>query len=95
MYKIILAGDGRVLSAATEDSAIIGAVEVGTLPDGDITDYRYVDGAYVHDPEPEPEVIPTPTLNERVAAVEAGQETQDTAIDELVQVMADMIGGAV
>ena len=39
--------------------------------------------------------VPTPTLNERVAAVEAGQGTQDTAIDELVQVMADMIGGAV
>ncbi len=95
MYKIIIAGDGRVLSAATEDSAITGAVEVDTLPDGNIHDYRYVDGAYVHDPLPVPEVIPTPTLDERVAAVEAGQETQDTAIDELVQVMADMIGGAV
>ena len=95
MYKIIIAGDGRVLSAATEDSAITGAVEVDTLPDGNIHDYRYVDGAYVHDPLPVPEVIPVPTLDERVAAVEAGQETQDTAIDELVQVMADMIGGAV
>lgn len=39
--------------------------------------------------------VPAPTLGERVAAVEAGQATQDTAIDELVQVMADMIGGAV
>lgn len=56
---------------------------------------RLIDGVLVHDPEPEPEVVPTPTLGERMAAVEAGQETQDTAIDELVQVMADMIGGAV
>ena len=60
MYKIIIAGDGRVLSAATEDSAITGAVEVDTLPDGNIHDYRYVDGAYVHDPLPAPPNPPDP-----------------------------------
>lgn len=60
MYKIIIAGDGRVLSAATGDSAITGAVEVDTLPDGNIHDYRYVDGAYVHDPLPAPPPLPGP-----------------------------------
>ena len=58
-------------------------------------DWRREGGVMEHDPLPVPEVIFTPTLGERVAAVEAGQETQDTAIDELVQVVADMIGGAV
>lgn len=93
MYKIILAGDGRVLSAATEDSAIIGAVEVGTLPDGNIHDYRYMDGTYVHDPLPAPEVIPTPTLDERVAAVEAGQADQAGTLNDLVLYLAGEIGG--
>lgn len=93
MYKIIIAGDGRVLSAATEDSAITGAVEVDTLPDGNIHDYRYVDGAYVHDPLPAPEVIHTPTLDERVAAVEAGQADQAGTLNDLVLYLAGEIGG--
>ena len=94
-YAITFDMENRILQSADPEYAPLDAVLVDTLPDGDIHDYRYVDGAYVHDPLPVPEVIPTPTLDERVAAVEAGQETQDTAIDELVQVMADMIGGAV
>ena len=93
MYKIIIAGDGRVLSAATGDSAITGAVEVDTLPDGNIHDYRYVDGAYVHDPEPEPEVIPTPTMGERMDAVEAGQADQAGTLNDLVLYLAGEIGG--
>ena len=93
MYKIIIAGDGRVLSAATGDSAITGAVEVDTLPDGNIHDYLYVNGAYVHDPLPAPEVIPTPTLEARMESVEVGQMEQGIAIDEMVLLMAEMIGG--
>lgn len=74
MYKIIIAGDGRVLSAATEDSAITGAVEVETLPDGNIHDYRYVDGAYVHDPLPAPEVITTTNPIDDLTAVTVDHE---------------------
>ena len=89
--------DGRII-ASSPDTKIVGGREVDP-PDGwdaeHQQDWRLVDGIPTHDPEPEPEVIPTPTMGERMAAVEVGQETQDTAIDELVQVMADMIGGAV
>ena len=96
MY-VITDDQGRVRVSYT-GHAPQGAVEV-VPPEGwdaeHQQDWRLIDGVVVHVPEPEPEVIPTPTLGERVAAVEAGQETQDTAIDELVQVMADMIGGAV
>ena len=96
MY-VITDDQGRVRVSYT-GHAPQGAVEV-VPPEGwdaeHQQDWRLIDGVLVHVPEPEPEVIPTPTLNERVAVVEAGQATQDTAIDELVQVMADMIGGAV
>ena len=96
MY-VITDDQGRVRVSYT-GHAPQGAVEV-VPPEGwdaeHQQDWRLINGVLVHDPLPAPEVIHTPTLNERVAAVEAGQETQDTAIDELVQVMADMIGGAV
>jgi len=90
LYKIIIAGDGRVLSAATGDSAITGAVEVDTLPDGNIHDYRYVDGAYMHDPEPEPEPEPPPTPMEQLQAEVAALQADNTA---MLLALADMIGG--
>lgn len=62
----------RILSAAIMPKTPIGAVPVYTLPDGDITDYLYVDGAYVYDPIPTPEepTEPQPTPEERIAALE-------------------------
>lgn len=44
------------------ETLIDGYVLVDALPDGDITDYRYVDGEYVYDPLPpeaEPDAEPT------------------------------------
>ena len=46
---------GRILSATYPQYATDDAVFVETLPDGDISDYLYVDGEYVYDPLPEPE----------------------------------------
>lgn len=63
-YALNLAEGGRILSATYEKYASEGAVIVDTLPDGDISDYRYVDGEYVYEPlpvEPEPEAEPTDT----------------------------------
>ena len=40
------------------------------LPDGDISDYRYVAGEYVYDPLPEPEPQPVePTADEIIDAL--------------------------
>ena len=56
-YALNLAEDNRILSACVvlpsgnyEDMPF-----VDELPEGDITDYLYVDGRYVYDPLPEPE----------------------------------------
>ena len=51
-YALNLAEDGRILSATYEEFAPADAVLVDELPEGNIADYRYVDGAYVHDPLP-------------------------------------------
>lgn len=65
MYALNLAEDNRILSATFEQYATEDMPKVETLPDGDITDYLYVDGQYVYEPLPEPEPTPTePTADE-------------------------------
>lgn len=57
MYALnINPDDGRVLSATFERYAAPGQPIVVTLPDGNITDYRYENGEYIYDPIPEPVV---------------------------------------
>ena len=55
MYALNLAEYNRILSATFEEYATADMPKVDTLPDGDITDYLYVDGQYVYEPLPEPE----------------------------------------
>lgn len=72
MYVLNLESEtNRILSAAIMPKPPAGAVLVDALPDGDITDYMYVDGAYVYDPLPEPEPeTPSPSDSERIDALE-------------------------
>ena len=52
MYAIKLAEDGRILSATFETFQLDGMKIVKSLPDGDICDYKYVNGKYVYSPLP-------------------------------------------
>ena len=58
-YALNLDEDGRILSATYETYAIAGMPVVDALPDGDIIDYKYIDGSYIYDPLPKPE-LPEP-----------------------------------
>ena len=89
-----LGEDGRVVSVAWYRVPPSGALIVprSALPEGDVTQYRYVDGAFVHDPLPEPELEPEPpTPEERISALEQLAAEQDAALIEL----AALIGGGV
>lgn len=57
LYALNLAEDGRILSACVvlPNGNYDGMPLVDILPDGDISDYLYIDGQYVYDPLPEPE----------------------------------------
>ncbi len=66
-FALNLDEDGRILSATYETYAIAGMPLVETLPDGDITDYKYINSEYVYDPEPKPE----PASQEPTAETEA------------------------
>lgn len=76
---------GRILSATYAKYAAPNAPIVNVLPDGKLCDYLYVNGSYVFDPLPEPEIpMPEPDPNEiRMQEIEA-------ALIEL----AAMLGGA-
>lgn len=67
-YALSLAEDGRVLSVTFEKYASVDAVIVETLPDGDISNYRYVNGGFVYDPVPESVVDETLTQLDRIEA---------------------------
>ena len=49
-YALNLAEDGRILSATYEQYAPEDAVIVDELPEGNVSDYRYVNGEFVYDP---------------------------------------------
>lgn len=71
MYALNLNDDNRILSACVvlPNGNYDGMPKVETLPEGDITDYIYSDGAYAYDPLPEPpEPTPEPTEFDRLEA---------------------------
>lgn len=69
-YALYLADDGRILSVTYEKYAPANAVLVDELPEGNVADYRYVDGEYVYDPLPEPEpLVAEPTADEVLNAM--------------------------
>lgn len=64
-YALNLDEDGRILSATYETYAAPSMPLVEALPDGDITDYKYIDGSYVYDPLPKPDPeLQEPTADE-------------------------------
>lgn len=75
-YALNLSEDNRILSATFSKYAPKDATLVEALPDGNIADYLYVNGEFVHDPLPVPEQPePQPTQEERIAALEKDNET--------------------
>lgn len=68
MYALNLDNDNRILSATYEKYAMDGNIIVETLPDGDISNYKYVNGEYVYEPLEIIEEIPKPTILERIEA---------------------------
>lgn len=67
MFTLNLGLDGRILSAAFQNHAPCNAVAVAELPEGDITQYRYLEGTFEHDPLPQQDQ-PIPTQMDRLEA---------------------------
>lgn len=70
-YALNLADDGRILAVTYEQYAPTNAVIVETLPNGDVYEYRYVDGEYIYDPLPvEEPTEPKASNEERITELE-------------------------
>ena len=70
IYALNLGSDNRILSATYDQFAPASQPRVEELPEGDISDYKYVDGEYVYDPLPvPPEPTPDPTADEILDAL--------------------------
>ena len=70
IYALNLSEDNRILSATYDQFAPESQPRVDELPDGDISDYKYISGEYVYDPLPvPPEPTPQPTADEILDAL--------------------------
>ena len=70
MYSLNLDTDNRVLSACVCLDGFEYTNIVDALPEGDISDYKYIGGEFVYDPLPEPEPQPVePTADEIIDAL--------------------------
>ena len=60
----------RILSACfvLPNGSYDGMPIVNELPEGNIADYLYIDGEYVHDPLPQPEIVEEPTQLDKIEA---------------------------
>ena len=68
MYALNLNEENRILSVTFDEFAPIDQPRVDKLPSGNIADYKYIDGEFVHDPLPLVEVIEEPTQMDRIEA---------------------------
>ena len=87
MYALNLSGEGRILSATYPEYAPPGTVQVESLPEGDISNYKHIDGRFVFDPLPtseEPEPGETPAVEARVERLEEETAEIREAFDILV-----------
>ena len=72
-YALNLAEDGRILSATFEQYAPKDSILVDTLPEGNINEYIYENGEFVHSPLPAPE----PSVEEQIAELKAQLASTD------------------
>lgn len=81
-FALNLAEDGRILSVTFEKYAPDDAVVVDEFPEGNVADYRYVDGEFVHDPIPVEEPQEETSQEERIAVLE---EALDMLLNGVVE----------
>ena len=75
-YALNLSADNRILSVTFAKYAPADSVKVDYLPDGDITEYLYIDGEFVYSPLPEPE----PSVEQQIAFLKLELSSTDYKI---------------
>ena len=81
-YALNLSDDGRVLSATYAEYASEENPVVSTLPEGDIYDYRYVDGEFLYYPTG---IVQKETIMQRIAELKLALADTDYNILKIVE----------
>lgn len=84
MYALKIKSDGRIEWATEPKFAPKNGVLVDSLPEGNIVEYRYVDGKFVHDPQPEVEQEEPVPLVARVEVLESETADLNEALELLL-----------
>lgn len=58
-YSLKLNDEKRIMFVTDDKYASEDMVNVESFPEGDVYEYQYIDGEFVHNPLPKPEAIPT------------------------------------
>lgn len=64
MYSLNLAEDNRILSVCVCLAGQTYNNIIDTLPDNDITDYKYINGEFIYEPLPKPIQPQEPTIDD-------------------------------
>ena len=69
-YALNLNSDNRILSACKvlPNGNYVDMILVDALPEGNISDYIYINNKYIHDPLPNEEIEESPSQLDRVEA---------------------------
>lgn len=68
-YCLKLGADNRIEYATREEFASPDLVAVDSLPDGNLVDFRYVEGEFIHDPLPMPDENSEPSTDDVLNAL--------------------------
>ena len=82
-YAINIAEDGRILSACVmlEGISYENMPCVDFLPDGNIYEYRYINGEYLYNPLPMDDTINEPSEIEDLSSLVVDQEYRITLLE--------------
>lgn len=82
MYSLNLDTDNMILSVCECIEGMEYDIVVESFPDGDVSEYRYENGEFIHDPEPTPEPQPTePTAEEDTLSMIVDHEYRLTLLE--------------
>lgn len=80
MYALNLGTDNRILSVCECIEGMEYDIVVESFPDDNVRDYKYINGEYVHDPEPKPDP-PEPTAEEDTLTMIVDHEYRLTLLE--------------
>ena len=81
-YSLNLGENGRIMSVCVCLEGQKYENVVDSFPDGDVTNYRYIDGEFIHDPEPKPEpTAQEPTVEEDTLSMIVDHEYRLTVLE--------------